>query len=477
MGPAIIQALAKQHDMASTFIDVNLELQELLETDPSKDKILSQWCTGLESTLTNQEQQLLGSLVDSILPKNFNDYDLLSISVFSMHSHAFTTWFLQHYRSVYTGKIVIGGAGVGTPDQVGETYGSAVLKKNLIDYYIVGEGEYAWQAVVTDTLPYKGVNSELVESLENFDDIPLPDYTGYDLARYYNSKARGITIGVEGSRGCVRNCTFCDIKSFWKKYKYKDGAKLASELIMLKEKYSVEHFFFNDSLINGSDRAFRDFITVLADYNKTHEQRIKWSAYYIIKQASTYKEQDWINLKNSGVQALYIGIESGSESVREHMKKKFSDEDIEHAMNKIQRYGIHCTWLMIIGYPTETQADFEKTLDMLTKYQHMAVDRTIDTLALGLTLNITEGSPLGHMKDELNIQSVIQDHYGGVYWKTDANDFETRLAWRIQAEKLVRELGYNSWVGDNDVVQYFEKRLEDIQQGKITNYDIADIHG
>ena len=285
---------------------------------------------------------------------------------------------------------------------------------------------------------------------------------------------------MEGSRGCVRNCTFCDIRSFWKKYKFKDGYALAQELIELKIKFNVEHFFFNDSLVNGSDKAFRDFIQTLSTYNLNvaDDKKIYWSGYYIIKPAVTYKKLDWQHLRDSGIKSLFIGIESGSERVRNHMKKKFSNSDIEYAMQQIQLHGIKCTWLMIIGYPTETDVDFQETLDMLTKYQPMALDRTIDTVALGTTLGIQPGSPLSDMREELNIQSALPGHEdNGMYWKTDCNDFKTRVLRRIQAEEHIRQLGYNSWVGDNDIIDFFEKKLYEIEHGIVSDNDFADHHG
>jgi radical SAM superfamily enzyme YgiQ (UPF0313 family) len=475
MGPAIIQAVAKQNGVAADFVDLNLELQRALEDHPLKHGIFHEWSSRIRTELAPEEDAFLTEFIKPLVQR-LNDYDLLSISVFSNHSHNFVRWFLEGYRKGYSGKVVVGGAGVGTEFEGYTQYGKKLFDLGLVDYYIVGEGEQAWVAVAQDNLPWPGVNGTPHENLDTFDAVPLPDYTGFDLDAYYNSQSKGRTIGVEGSRGCVRNCTFCDIRSFWKKYKFKDGNRLAEELIELKQRHEVKHFFFNDSLINGSDRAFRDFIRVLADYNRTHDDPIQWSAYYIVKPEIVYKEQDWINLRDSGVQSLFIGIESGSEAVRDHMGKKFSNADIDHAMQKLQRYGIHCTWLLIIGYPTETRADFDQTLDMLRRYQSMALDRTIDTVALGSTLSILDGSPLADMKTDLNIQSVIQDHYGGVYWQTDANDFRIRLAWRIEAEKLIRELGYNSWVGENDMIAWFESRLNDIEQGRISDADLADHH-
>ena len=477
MGPAIIQAVAKQNNVDTEFIDLNLDLNRALEQHPLKSGIFYEWSANIRNQLTPQEHEFLTEFVAPYIQR-LDQFDLLSISAFSNHSHNFAEWFLNLCRQDYRGKIVIGGAGVGVG--IGEfndvVHGKILLDQGLVDYYIVGEGEQAWTAVAQNNLPWPGVNGVPHQNLDNFDAVPLPDYTGFDLDAYYNSQSRGRTIGVEGSRGCVRNCTFCDIRSFWKKYKFKDGTRLAQELIELKQRYGVKHFFFNDSLINGSDRAFRSFIQVLAEHNNSTQDKIQWSAYYIIKPAVVYKEQDWINMRDSGVQSLFIGIESGSEAVRDHMGKKFSNQDIDHAMTKLQRYGIHCTWLLIIGYPMETREYFDMTLDLLRRYQPMALDRTIDTVALGATLNILEGSPLASMKQDLNIQSVIQDHYGGVYWETDANDFRTRLAWRIEAEKLIRELGYNSWTGENDMIAWFESRLNDIEKGQISADDLADYH-
>jgi radical SAM superfamily enzyme YgiQ (UPF0313 family) len=475
MGPAIIQAVAKQNGVDTSFIDLNLDLQRALENHKLKHGILHEWSSRLRLDLTEEEEEFLTNFIDSY-SHQFNDYDLLSISVFSYHSQNFVKWLLTNYRKNYSGKIIVGGAGVGTSFEDCPQYGKKLLDLGLVDYFIVGEGEQAWAAVAQNNLPWPGVNGTPHENLDTFDAVPLPDYNGFDLDAYYNSQSNGRTIGIEGSRGCVRNCTFCDIRSFWKKYKFKDGDKLAEELIELKTRYQVKHFFFNDSLINGSDKAFRNFIRVLAEYNRNTEDKIKWSAYYIVKPAVVYKEQDWLNLRDSGVQSLFIGIESGSEAVRDHMGKKFSNDDIDHVMHKLQRYGVQCTWLLIIGYPSETREDFDMTLNMLRKYQSMALDRTINTVALGSTLTILEGSPLADMKDELNIQSVIQDHYGGVYWETDANNFRLRLAWRIEAEKLIRELGYNSWVGENDMIAWFEARLDDIEKGQVSQTDLADHH-
>jgi hypothetical protein len=111
----------------------------------------------------------------------------------------------------------------------------------------------------------------------------------------------------------------------------------------------------------------------------------------------------------------------------------------------------------------------------------MALDRTIDTVALGMTLGIIDGSPLADMRQALNIRSAVPDHddahLSGVAWQNDHSDFKTRVLRRIQAEELIRELGYNSWIGDNDMISYFETKLEQIQQNIVQVDDFAEYHG
>ena len=468
MAPALMQSIAKDMGCSVKFSDVNLYFHQWFQTD---NVILHDWCEFASSLDKSQHTEMV-NFTDTLHLSSICNADIVGISVFSSHSHAYTRWFLEQYRDRIQGKIVIGGAGV----NVGN-FGIELRQQGLIDHYVINEGELAWRAILGGALPYAGVDSNNIP-LTDFSNVPVPDYTGYDLDQYLNSQVYAINLGVAGSRGCVRNCTFCDIRSFWDKYKFKSGAVLAQELIKLKETFGVKHFFFNDSLVNGSDKAFRDFCSILAEYNQGRQDPIAWSGYYIVKPAGTYKPRDWKNLKDSGVQSHYIGIESGSEAGRHHMKKKFSNDDIHDAMYNVQINGIKCTWLLIIGYPTETEEDFQQTLDLLTEYQHMGLDRTIDTVALGMTMGILPGSPLELLKDELNIRSVIQDHQvASVFWESDHSDFRTRILRRIRAEEHIRALGYNSWVGDNDVISYFEKKLQEIEQGTIVYDDIAEHHG
>ena len=80
----------------------------------------------------------------------------------------------------------------------------------------------------------------------------------------------------------------------------------------------------------------------------------------------------------AGILSQDLGIESGSESVRDHMDKKFSNEDLDHYVEMSYRYKLGITALMMVGYPTETEKDFQETLNFFTKHQkHKDVFHTV----------------------------------------------------------------------------------------------------
>ena len=56
--------------------------------------------------------------------------------------------------------------------------------------------------------------------------------------------------------------------------------------------------------------------------------KIKWEAQFIVRDQKTFSQEDFDNLANSGCNGLEMGIEAGNEEVRDHMRKKFSNDDI-----------------------------------------------------------------------------------------------------------------------------------------------------
>lgn len=457
LAPAILSAICKKNNIDYEFIDCNLEFWQQLN-GPLQDEILNFFAEHLTDTLSDSAQKWLDQYFDQLVEKS-KKFDLVAISVFSNHSTELTREFLTKHRHKIQADILIGGAGI-----IHDVYVDKIsvpkklyqflFDEKLIDYWILGEGEIGFEDVILKRLPSSSVNNVIFNHLENFDLVPLPNLDKFQLDQY--SPNRKI-IGIEGSRGCVKNCTFCDIRATWGTYKFKDGIQLADELLQLKKIYNIDHFWFNDSLINGSMKAFRGFINHLAQNN---HQNFTWSSQAIVRARSSRDEEDFKILKASGCETLVLGIESFSQSVRFHMDKKFTDDDLENYLNLAQKYNISLIILLIVGYPTETDRDFDISLAQLEKYQHLADDGTISALRIGGTMSMNSNIPLYNMIDELGIKYTDNSKYKHITWICGDNDLKKRVQWRVAIEDHARSLGYycldNEMNIENTLLQFLD---------------------
>jgi radical SAM superfamily enzyme YgiQ (UPF0313 family) len=95
---------------------------------------------------------------------------------------------------------------------------------------------------------------------------------------------------------------------------------------------------------------------------------------------------------------------------------------------------------MIVGYPTETDADFQQTLDMFTKYQPLA-NRVILDVVVGTTLAILPGTPL---YKNAKLHNIEIDKFENNWLALDNQDLT--LEKRLQRRKILKDhlvkLGY-----------------------------------
>tara|TARA_B100000085_G_scaffold231018_1_gene217709 strand:+ start:1103 stop:2320 length:1218 start_codon:yes stop_codon:yes gene_type:complete len=288
--------------------------------------------------------------------------------------------------------------------------------------YIVGEGEYALLEFLKGNLDYPGINGNQPKQIENIEDLPPPDYSDVMHKHKYD------TAIISGSRGCVRKCTFCDVMTIWPKYKWKTGKKIADDMHEVANKTGLKKIGFSDSLVNGSMKHFRDMCSELAK----REKKVQWNGQFIVRGAKTFSSEDFDNLANSGCNGLTMGIESGSEAVRDHMRKKFSNEDIEYFVTNLGDRNIKMKFLLIVGYPTETEEDFEMTLEMLRKYGKYS-----HLISVSPHMMLTyENTPL-----DLEHRELYDDH--GFHWKNEISDYDIRYKRFVKVFEVGKEMGYN----------------------------------
>ena len=382
--------------------------------------------------------------VDQILEYNPTH---VGISVFSYNSQRATLLLSTLIKARDPNvQIFMGGAGLNTDNN----FGPFCMKQKVMDCWIRGEGELSVPAYLSGNLDHPGINGKAPQQIDQIDDLEFPDYSDYELASYTNKKGL-VALPITGSRGCVRACTFCDIASMWPKYKYRSGQSIAKEIKTQVARYDARAFRFTDSLINGSMKAFRDMINELSEFRLSmpEEKRFTWDSHFIVRGKRQMPPEDFVKMAESGAGTLLIGVESGSPSVRDHMQKGYSDEDLHYSLGEIFKNNIKVRFLMIIGYPTETQKDFQETLDFFDKYAEYGRKGLVEEVNLGLTLNLLPNTPLYNNAEEFGL-ATTKDHINDwICVQNPTLDFKERLKRRVKAQYYVEKLGYKVFESKN----------------------------
>jgi len=460
--PAVIKSCAKAAGFSSHTLDLNLLLKKICGDNNNFYAIQYNFENVnpgvvdtrdvIDAFFDNDKDILRLWLEQSINQIKSYSPRWLGISVFSYKSHKATLALcIEVKRQLPNIKIVLGGRGASSyalgPDhdyfyqRIQAFFGpypdlnfsETLLYYGAVDNIIQGDGEQAIINLLNGTAEKNTQAS--VEDIK-LETVPFVDFDDYELDQY--NYINEPTIPITGSKGCVRKCTFCDIPVLWPKFKFRSGEHIAKEMIHLHNKHGVKKFYMSDSLVNGSMQAFTDFITVLANHNQQNpDTAIKWVGQYITRPISNVLNDQYYDLlKASGGEGLTIGVESGSDAVRAHMKKQFRTADIDAELEQFDRRGIVCVLLFFSCYPTERWEDFLDTVNMFIRYQQYCASGTVYKLTLGTPYTHHPQTPLWNMQEDIGLESKKGSD---ILWRLNKNK-ELTFVERVRRRLILQEV-------------------------------------
>ena len=437
---AIASLSGVAYDVGYTPYNIDFNVYLRLHLSDEEWNELDKWCLTLDISKHLINKILL--LWDDILSNTIKeDCEYICFSVFSFESLLITRLLLEYENNKEKKyKIIVGGAGVSSkfPDtNISFTYWC----EKYVDHVVIGDGESEFANILT--------NGDIQYDMETLDNIPLPSYKVFDYSIYCEDK-----IYITGSKGCVRKCTFCDVGKYWPTYKYRSAKSLIEEIKKHFYDTGISKFDFTDSLINGSSTNFYNFNVLLAEEKEKNSdlKNITYMGQSICKTKKSMPESHFEAMYYAGCTQLTVGIEHFSEPVRNHMKKKFSDKDIEYYLEQCARWGIPNVILMLVGYPTETEKDHEKNIKDLYKFKHYAKSGVIDLIRFGTTMQMIGDAPINsnHMREKLgiyqdNIDVINALLYERYHWKSKINIENiayTRIRRRLEIHEACISLKY-----------------------------------
>lgn len=478
IAPTMIKTLLKQEGKESKVFDINIDFYNNFASFAG-EQAFKELDTYFFIDNTKLSDEAAAKYNEWLLDwaKRIADLktELIMISVFTWQAQRFTEDFLKVLRTIADAKIIIGGQGMikseNTSFNTKPVFAVNMKELGLIDHWVAGEAESTIREIVRGNFKHKGIDTFDYADRKPLSETPVADFSDLDIASYHSGYQTGM-LPLESSRGCVRACSFCDWPVAQGGFRAKNGRQLADELIHYYKEYNVTNFYFNDALINGSVKDLRLFNQCILDFyreNNLPNRYFTYSGLFIVRNSASFKEQDFELMGKAGADTMIIGLETGSDRVREHMNKKFTNEDFRFTIEQFSKHKIRTYWLMIVGYPTETREDFDETLQALRDYQRFVADGTIVGINLGTTLTIGEGVPLWHNYEAMGIIGVDGKRPEDVFWMHKDNPsltYKERILRRIEAQEVAIELGYNFWKGDDQlkfVMEKYQSILENVK--------------
>ena len=198
--------------------------------------------------------------------------------------------------------------------------------------------------------------------IKELDALPFPAWDLVDMEPYRNmwlKHAGYFSMNMGTTRGCPFKCNWCAKPIYGNRYNVRSPENVVQELLMLKEKFDVNHIWFCDDIF-GLKPGWVNAFATLVEKNNLHFKFKMQGRVDLLLQENNIKD-----LARAGCDNIWMGAESGSQTILDAMDKGTTVQQIYEATRLLKKIGIRPSFFIQFGYPGETKADIEKTILMI----------------------------------------------------------------------------------------------------------------
>lgn len=236
---------------------------------------------------------------------------------------------------------------------------------NQFDHIVVGEG---------DNLDLLNLKEKwiIAPTIKDLSKTPFPDRTFVDIKSYkYFLEGKETTI-LMTQRGCPFQCTFCCGRNIdmYRRVRSKSPEQIVEELDYLNSEFGYSSFMWFDDEVNVNSKRLSSISKLLRKRNYQHRGFIRSDL--LLKNPKSLDD-----LVEAGFVELCSGVESGSQKILDIIQKKTTPEGNAKAAEMIMSAGLNYKAFTIIGNPSETYKDIEKTKEWIREVKPTGFDISI----------------------------------------------------------------------------------------------------
>ncbi|MBF0102424.1 MAG: B12-binding domain-containing radical SAM protein [Desulfobacterales bacterium] len=348
---AYLQGFLLAHHIPVTAIDYNQQFYQAFPTT-----VQNLFRKSIHPFLEDQMIEIMQTHAKTVyqrMIKNLLSYSIIGFSCYRSNFKATLSIASMIKEKKSDIKIILGG-----PEIANQYF---IHKQNLkqkwantVDLLVAGEGERPLYEYLHH--PQENDTPSLVtfKQYETLAPYPTPEFTLAPELHYPRTSTRSLLF----SRGCIRKCRFCSERLLYRGFRHYPIQQIISQLQRDYDQ-GMSHFIFHDSMLNADINALDQLLSAIIQEMKP----ITWEAQMGIR--TDMPDELYRKIKQSGCRHLFIGLESGSDVTLAAMHKGYSTSDAIHFFKQLKSQDISFGVSMIIGYPSESESDFQESLEFI----------------------------------------------------------------------------------------------------------------
>ena len=198
--------------------------------------------------------------------------------------------------------------------------------------------------------------------LRDLDALPWPAWDLCDLDAYrsvWRDHHGRFSLNLVSTRGCPFHCNWCAKPIWGQRYAMHSPERSAEMASHLRERFGAEHIWWMDDIFGLK----RGWATSYAAAMRARGGVLPFKA--LSRADLLVRPGEAAAFAEAGAEIVWMGAESGSQTVLDAMDKGTTVDEIERATELLHQAGVQVAYFLQFGYPGETRADIDATIAML----------------------------------------------------------------------------------------------------------------
>ena len=278
------------------------------------------------------------------------------------------------------------------------------------------------------------------------------------------------TAWVNIMYGCDKFCTYCIVPYTRGKQRSRLNTDIINEVKeLVKDGYKEVTLLGQNVNAYGKDLdANYTFANLLEDVAKTNIDRIR----FVTSHPWDFTDEmiEVISKYDNIMPYIHLPIQSGSDDILKKMGRKYTIKEYTTLFNKLKSKipNVSISTDIIVGFPNETEEDFNATLDIVRKLRY--------DLAYTFIYSKREGTPASKMEDTITLETKKErlaklNELVNECAKENNMKYlnkEVKVLLTDHSDKLDNLFGYT------DTMKLVNVKADDKYLGKIVNVKITD---